>query len=440
MILLFWGCTAPDDTGATVDLTIGPGNIPPTLQASWTSPEATLATVEASFGEETLRFTEEAASTKHSVNLLGVPAQTQVDVRVLVDDAVVAEGSATSSGLPAWVPDFDFVADAPEAAQPGLTFVPIFIELGGGVVFVDERGRSVWAYPPEDDAHELVFRARMSLDGKHALFNGQALSEDGPGKIFKIALDGSTSTTAQITSGHTDFVEYTPDGYVAIGWEIREIDGRKILGDTLVERSPEGVERVVWSTWDWFEPDLTQSYPNLYVADPEVEDWTHVNGLHYDPIEDALYATMTFDNGVAKIDRASGELIWVLSQTDGDFTLENPDLLQLPHSVQLLENGNLLVFNRGQLGSVDGYSHADELAVDEDARTVRSVWSYADPERLLVAFLGSAERLENDNTLISWTSAGKLNEVTQDGAVAWQISTSIGAGFGFSSRYPHPGQ
>jgi hypothetical protein len=78
--------------------------------------------------------------------------------------------------------------------------------------------------------------------------------------------------------------------------------------------------------------------------------------------------------------------------------------------------------------------------VDQEARTASEAWSYTDPDRLLVAFLGSAQRLENDNTLITWTSAGKLNEVTQDGAVAWQISTSIGAGFGFSSRYPRPGE
>lgn len=440
MIVLFLGCAGPDGTNGPTDLVIAPGAIPPTLQATWTSTEATLATVEASFDGETLRFTEEEAGTTHSVNLLGVPAQTAVDVRVVVDDVVVAEGSATSGGLPAWVPDFDFVADVPDSAQPGLTAVPIFVGLGGGVVFVDERGRTVWAYPPEDDAHELAFRARMSLDGKHALFNGQAATDDGPGKIVKVALDGSTATSAQVTSGHTDFVEYTPDGYVALGWEIREVAGRKILGDTLVERSPEGVERVVWTTWDWFEPDMSQTYPNLYAADPDVEDWTHVNGLHYDPIEDALYVTMTFNNGVAKIDRASGEMVWVISATDGDFTLANPDLLQLPHSVQLLENGNLLVFNRGQMGSPDGYSRVDELVVDDDAHTVSSAWTYSDPDRLLVSFLGSAERLENENTLISWTSAGKLTEVTQDGAVAWQISTSIGAGFGFSSRYPHPGQ
>jgi hypothetical protein len=437
MILLFWACTAPDEP---TDLVVGPGAIPPTLEATWTSLEPTLATVETRFGDETLLFTEAVASTTHSVNLFGVPATSPVNVRVLVDDVPFAEADATSPGLPTWVPDFDFVSDVPEAIAPGLTLVPVFIEMGGGVVIVDERGRTVWAYPPEDEARELIFRARLSLDGQHVLYNGQATSAEAPGKITSIALDGSTATSAPITSAHTDFVEYTPGGYVSIGWEIREVEGRKILGDTLVERSPEGVERRLWSTWDSFEPDMTQTYPNLYAADPEVEDWSHVNGLHYDPTEDALYATMTFNNGVAKVDRASGELVWVLSNVDGDFTLETPDLLQLPHSVELLDNGNLLVFNRGQLGTVDGYSHVDELVVDQEARTASEAWSYTDPDRLLVAFLGSAQRLENDNTLITWTSAGKLNEVTQDGAVAWQISTSIGAGFGFSSRYPRPGE
>jgi hypothetical protein len=125
----------------------------------------------------------------------------------------------------------------------------------------------------------------------------------------------------------------------------------------------------------------------------------------------------------------------VVSDQDGDFAMSEPDLVQMPHSAVRLEDGGLLVFNRGDIGHIDeGAAFVVELALDEGSWTAEPRWTYTSPDELIVAFLGSAQRLGNGNTLIAWSSAGEVSEVTPDGEVAWQIGSNIGAAFGFSTR------
>ncbi|MES2645170.1 MAG: aryl-sulfate sulfotransferase [Myxococcota bacterium] len=347
-------------------------------------------------------------------------------------------GDPTALVVPPWVPDFTFSAEAPEAGEGGVLVVPLIQIPSGGIVVLDDTGKVIWAYPDNDTGLAAPpLRAAFSLDGTAILYNHQAVSVDTPSQIVRVPLDGGAPENVGITSGHTDFVEYTPGGYATLGWDIRPYGDRKILGDTIVERSPDGVERVVWSVFDNFEPNLEETYASLYVPDRTVEDWSHINGITYSAAEDAYFVSMTFNNGVAKIDRASGTMVWFVGDPDGgDFT--NPDrdrLLSLPHSVQRLDGG-LLAFSRNNPADPTSCSDAVELALDETTREVRRTWSYTSPDCLLVTFLGGAERLPGGNTVITWTSSGQIDQVTPDGRVAWQVKTAIGTGLGFSTWAP----
>ncbi|MDP2313791.1 MAG: aryl-sulfate sulfotransferase [Pseudomonadota bacterium] len=353
-------------------------------------------------------------------------------------DDTADTGGTVPLVLPQWVPDFAWSADAPEASAGGVTVVPLILSNGGGVVALDDAGAVIWAFPTTDAGlTRPPMRAHVSLDGTAVLFNHTAPAADRPAEVVRVPLDGSAPDTVHITGGHTDFVEYTPGGYATIGWDIRAFGDRKILGDTIVERDPDGNERVVWSVYDDFEPNLDETYAHLYPSDPAVEDWSHINGISYAAGEDAYFVSMTFNNGVAKIDRATGLMDWYVGDPDGgDF--ENPDrdrLLALPHSVARIEGG-LLAFSRGNPGDPGACSEAVDLAVDETTREVRRAWSYAAPECLLVTFLGGAERLPGGNTVITWTTAGQIDQVTPDGRRAWTVNTALGAGIGFASWTP----
>jgi hypothetical protein len=465
MLYLLLACTGPtdktptddvEDTGdtalpdtdepvvntLTVDgVHIEPAAIVTVLNVRWDTAGPTRARVTASFTDGTVIVEETAEDTAHAVQLVGIPALTKVRVHVEALDGVVGEDEAvtTTGASPPWVTDLTWSAEDAGAAEPGFTIVPAILPTGSGVVVLDGRGRAVWAWPTTEAAITApLTRARLSLDGKYILSNTPSGFVGTAGKIFRVPLDGSTTEEIGITEGHIDFVEYTPGGYTSIGWDLREIDGRKLMGDTIVERAPDGMERVVWNVWDHFTPDLSKIYGNYYPPDPEVEDWSHINGLYYDADEDVYYLTMTYESTIVKIDRQTGEQLWSLTDGDiGDFTNPGGDeFLELPHSVQPVDGG-VLVFNRGTFGDEsEGCSFADEIALDEARWEASLAWHYGPDECLLVPYLGSAERLPGGNTLISWTTAGQLDEVTPEGVAAWRVNTAFGAAFGFATRVP----
>ncbi|MDP2307602.1 MAG: aryl-sulfate sulfotransferase [Pseudomonadota bacterium] len=458
MLTLLLACAGPSDPPSDVDtevdtdvavvensLTVDgvhlePAVIATVLNVRWTTAEPSRARVTASFADGTVVVEEAVEDVDHAVQLVGLPALTEV--RVLVEGLTGGVGSdeavTTTAASPSWVPDLTWSAESPEAAEPGFTVLPIFVTGGVGVVALDRRGRVVWAWPTSDGVLPApLSRARLSLDGKAILYNRGASMVGQTGVVFRVSLDGGTVEEGGVTEGHIDFVEYTPGGYASFGYDLREIDGRKLMGDRLIERAPDGTERVVWNAWDHFTPDLTKEYNRYYAPDPEVEDWSHINGLAYDEVEDVYYLTMTYQSTVVKIDRRTGDQLWSLTDGGtGDFANPQADeFLELPHSVQPLEGG-LLVFNRGTFDEESGCSSADEIQLDEASWEASLRWHHTSDGCLLVPYLGGAERLPGGNTLVSWTTAGQLDEVTPDGTSAWRVNTAFGAGVGFSTRVP----
>ena len=117
------------------------------------------------------------------------------------------------------------------------------------------------------------------------------------------------------------------------GFERLERDGRGlnltdevrdgILNHTgqTAPRTPEG--RIVWS-WDAFDHlDVwrfgyrlmevfwhTRGFPNHL-------DWTHGNGVSYDPSDDSVIVSLRHQDAVIKIDRATRQIKWILGDHKG---------------------------------------------------------------------------------------------------------------------------
>ena len=47
---------------------------------------------------------------------------------------------------------------------------------------------------------------------------------------------------------------------------------------------------------------------------------------------------------------------------------------------------------------------------------------------------GDVERLSNGNTLVTWSSAGEIQEVTPKNEVVWQVNTDLGSAITFIDR------
>lgn len=202
-----------------------------------------------------------------------------------------------------------------------------------------------------------------------------------------------------------DFV-ITPDGnYLYLGAHITEMYPDRTLTclpqcgnlwQSVVEVTPEGNELYRYHLSDYYERDdfvmddmLTRGNWNLY-------DLTHANSARLTPDGTGVIVSVRHTNEVIVIDRATGDIQW--RSRDYTFVDDSLNGFSHQHDAQILDNGNLLLFDngndRGQL------SRAVEYAVDHDAKTLTLVWEYTNgqyqPNR------GSVRRTPAGNSIINF--------------------------------------
>jgi hypothetical protein len=99
-----------------------------------------------------------------------------------------------------------------------------------------------------------------------------------------------------------------------------------------------------------------------------------------------------------------------------------------PHDPQVLPNGNLLVFDNMGGSSKRGRSRMLEYRLP----SMNLVWTYegTPKARFFTRGCGMAQRLPNQNTLITETDNGRAFEVTPEGEIVWQFFNPFRAGPG----------
>jgi hypothetical protein len=192
-----------------------------------------------------------------------------------------------------------------------------------------------------------------------------------------------------------------------------------ILEDFIETMSPEGHSLGRFSVLDSV---LRSDYAALMSRAPESGDMLHTNSLRI--LDGRLAGRIpAFAAGnilvsiprldvVAVIDPGTRCVVWALA-----------GMTRLQHDPALLENGNLLVF--------DNRDHEQGSRVIEvDPTTQEVVWRYpsADDSALFSYCCGTAQRLANDNTLITMSGPGQVLEVTLAGEVVWQYDSPHRAG------------
>src|SRR5438309_9529927 len=115
---------------------------------------------------------------------------------------------------------------------------------------------------------------------------------------------------------------------------------------------------------------------------------------------------------ITKIDRRTGEIIWRLGGRNNQFAIMNDPLggFSAQHSVRVLDNGNLLLYDNG-LRHSPLQSRAVDYRLDTDAKTATMVWQYRRVPPDFTPFLGYAHRDQNGNTPIALCTAIPIVEV-----------------------------
>jgi hypothetical protein len=133
-------------------------------------------------------------------------------------------------------------------------------------------------------------------------------------------------------------------------------------------------------------------------------DYIHTNSLWPDTDSTLLLSNRHF-NEITKINTRTGAIVWRmgLQSSGNEFTFINDSVgFSYQHCVRRLPNGNIILFDNGNVRPGPRYSRACEYAIDEINKTATLVWQYRNTPDVVSDFMGSVQRLPNGNTLIGW--------------------------------------
>ncbi len=354
------------------------------------------------------------------VPALGLLAETPYRLQVVAyggDQAVAGETLAFSTGpLPDDLPRY--VAAGPDPS-PGYV---VFASGRYGLV-IDNTGRVVW-YRRFPDGPGLNFQAQPT--GRYV---ARPPPSDPTQPAVWVEIDplGNLTRTLGCAGGlqprfHDLLAE--PDGsYWILCDETRTMDLSGVGGvadarvtGTVVQRvSAAGELLFQWSPFDHFQiTDL----PAAERAGPTV-NWTHGNALELDTDGNLLVSFRNLSE-ITKIDTRTGQILWRMGGSRNQFAFQNAPTpaFARQHGVRATAPSHLLLLDN--LGN-PAESRAERYLYDPVARTARLLGSYGSLPPVAAQLGGTTQDLPGGRTLVSFGSAGRVEEYDASGQVVWWI-------------------
>ena len=277
---------------------------------------------------------------------------------------------------------------------------------------VDKHGRVRWLYT-EEYGHllEPLRNGNLMVQKEDRITEINWLGEL-VGRSWKLS-EGLHHDAEELPNGNFLALTTAPgsfeDGVVEIdrdtGEIVRSLDFREIL-----------------------DPERPRQPINL-----KEEDWLHLNGLDYDPRDDAVVVSGRDQSAVVKVDLETGKPEWILGNhthwkdefhpflLDPEASGEGNESFEWPwgqHAPELYRptepdassgGRRVLVYDNGNhrsyedpLSPSENYSRAVEYEIDASAGTIRQVWQYGKERgsQLFTPFIGDADYLSNGNRLL----------------------------------------
>ena len=396
-------------------------------RVSWRTEAPTTGHVEFGFDEgygKVTNTTEEG--TEHEVLLLGMPSDTEVHFQVVASDGErVGRSEAltiTTGPLPSGAPNLTVTGEVDgQWAYQAIPFQGTSYVIG----IIDDEGRLVWYDFPEPKGN--LMRALVTPDFSEVVYVW-AGSQDTleTGRIVRVSMDGSERT--EIAFPYVDHdADVLPDGTIAaivVTGPPEDLEGydERDLADRIVELAPDGTQTEIWNAWDHIDFHAIEGISGE-------QNFTHGNALDYVEEEDAYYISLKTLGTIAKVDRATGETVWMINGKLNQFTFpEGTEIVQLQHQLERLDDG-LLIFDNGPRDR--GYSRVVELVIDEETLEAEQTWEYIRDPTVQVFAKGDVHRFDDGSTQVVWSISGEIQNVTPEGEVTWQLNTDLGQALTF---------
>ncbi|MCX7736129.1 MAG: aryl-sulfate sulfotransferase [Candidatus Kapabacteria bacterium] len=242
-----------------------------------------------------------------------------------------------------------------------------------------------------------------------------------------------------ITNFHTLFL--SPQGnYLLVANDFRKIDMSRIVQGgktdaTLENHIIQEFDRNGNLVFEWNcleHINITDAAEGIPLTESNVDPY-HVNCVRYDTDGNILANFRNLD-AFYKINRQTGDIMWIMggkASKVNQFTFVNDNIngfwgFSRQHDPKRLSNGNILLFDNGN-ARPQHFARAVEYSINETTKRATKVWEYIHYPYINSAFMGSAQRLPNGNTLIGWGMNLTTNfdyvatEVTPDGKKVFEI-------------------
>ena len=305
----------------------------------------------------------------------------------------------------------------PQLSYPGYT---LFSADKDKAYLIDMQGRFVhlWQCPLGITNPEILPNGNLialampseAVEGQRGL-NGQAAA------CFELDWDGNVvwqyddpwihHDYQRLPNGNTLLVKWMPMPRSIVkrvkgGYHAQDDDAGHMLGDVVIEVTPDGEIARDWKSWHHFDPKTEIICP----LDHRME-WSHCNSISLTPKGDWLMSFRRISM-IAQVNPKTGKIRW--KWADGTTSHQ--------HDVKYASDDTITIFDNGVHRKSMDFSRVLEV----DAKTRKILWEYADnpPFSFYTVMGGSVDRLPNGNMLICETSKGQFFEVTRDKKVVWE--------------------
>ncbi|HEX5101937.1 MAG TPA: hypothetical protein VFV94_20655, partial [Polyangiaceae bacterium] len=286
------------------------------------------------------------------------------------------------------------LADAPVLTQTltelgalrGTGFIVTCSYRSQGAMIIDADGVVVWWFDVPFDCS----RAHMDWAGEYLWVLKANPTPDDAGDVRRVPMDGSgAEQISGLEKSHHDFAVLPDGGTAFMLWTSTGDDS-----SDLVERSPAGTLHTVVNLGDTGFGANTSMY--------------HANSLRYYARDDSYTVTDLTMTGVYQFDR------------DGKSPWRSQSMLYGIHGHELLPNGNLLYFEAHNGNpNASGPSPIHEYSYDSNGNP-HLEWTYSGTGESFV--LGDVVRLSNGNTLVSYTTGRRMEEISKDQQLVQTLS------------------
>ena len=460
------GTSEPGLTVSDVSLVQNPNpSVPMAAIFRATSNVPTRLTLNFDDGERTWSVTPNAnLSTSHEVPVIGMRAGRTHRISATLQDADGHTG--TTNTLTFDVPELPEAFPSPRVTvrdasrmQPGVTIFNIngrWDEDGKSApqnfapaIIVDDEGHIIWYYLP--GVHKVHDIRRLE--------NGNFIYEVWPGTAGMVEIDmlgnierrwhftgtakdpAPDSIPVETDSFHHDFIVMPNGNFLLLSSEVRQIENwytsetdadapratANVVGDVIVEFTPEGEILNEWKIFDILDPyrigynSLREDFWRRHydgVVEGAVHDWTHGNAIIYEEDDHAFVMSLPYQDAVIKVSMETGELVWILGNHDNWKEPQASKLLTpvgdvgwsyKHHAISHTEHGTYLLFDNGVARSspfdermplADSYSRAVEYAINEETMEVSQPWQYGkEQERFYGRYLGDVDWHADTDTI-----------------------------------------